>query len=89
MTVLTVDLLKDWFKNSGIYSQPNVRELAQIKKLVEADKYCEIHKDYGNTYNLILLELFESLEEYETCEIIFKTIKGLNLPTKRKSKFKR
>lgn len=62
-------------------TRPPKRDLEQVLKYIERDDYNQMLFDYGETYCLIVLDMFEKTNEFTTCAEIVKQIKAHNLVT--------
>ena len=60
--------------------------MEQVLKLIERDDYNQLLFDYGEVYCLIVLDMFETWEWWETCAEVLKQINTHNYVTGEKFK---
>lgn len=73
---ITITLVSKFFESRIKYlpKPPQKWDLEQVLKYIERDDYNQLLFDYGEVYCLVVLEMFEQREEYETCAIILQQI---------------
>lgn len=78
---LTLTQITKHFESRVAYlsSPPQKWDLEQVLKYIERDDYNQLLFDYGERYCLIVLDLFEQVEWYETCAEVVKQIETHNM----------
>ena len=80
---MTITEITNYFdsKMKYLHRPPQKWDLEQVLKYIEQDDYNQLMFNYGEIYCLIVLDMFEKREEYETCSEILKQIETHNVVT--------
>lgn len=75
-STITITNVSKYFESKTRYlpQPPQKWDLERVLKYIERDDYNQLLFDYGEIYCLVVLEMFEQREEYETCAIILNQI---------------
>lgn len=80
MKTLTITGISKHFdaKLSYLQNPPKKSDLQQVLNYIEQNNYNQLLFDYGETYCLVVLDMFEKLEMYEICQEILTQIETHN-----------